>query len=49
MEPEVLEWVKANGGAGFLRKLTERLYELSQRENFQEFWNRIEGKKAEGP
>ena len=41
MEPEVLEWVKANGGAGFLRKLTERLYVLAQREDFQAAWVRI--------
>ena len=41
LEPEVMEWVKANGGAGFLRKLTERLHELVQREDFQETWNRI--------
>ena len=40
-EPEVLEWVKANGGAGFLRKLTEKLHDLVQEEDFQETWERI--------
>jgi hypothetical protein len=40
-EPEVLDWVKANGGASFLRKLAEKLHELVQQEDFQETWNRI--------
>lgn len=41
LEPEVMEWVKANGGAGFLRKLTERLYDLVQSDDFEETWERI--------
>ena len=41
LEPEVMDWVKENGGAGFLRKLTERLYELVQNEEFQETWEQI--------
>ena len=41
LEPEVMDWVKENGGAGFLRKLTERLYELVQNEEFQDAWDQI--------
>ena len=41
LEPEVMDWVKENGGAGFLRKLTERLYELVQSEEFQDTWEQI--------
>lgn len=41
LEPEAMEWVKANGGAGFLRKLTERLHELVHLDDFQDAWKRI--------
>ena len=41
LEPEVMAWVKANGGAGFLRKLTERLHELVQEDEFQNTWKQI--------
>lgn len=41
LEPEVMAWVKENGGAGFLRKLTERLYDLVKSEEFQDTWEQI--------
>jgi len=41
LEPEVRDWVKENGGAGFLRKLTERLYELVQNDEFRDTWEQI--------
>lgn len=41
LEPEVMEWVKANGGAGFLRQITERLHELVNGNDFEEAWERI--------
>ena len=41
LEPETMAWVKENGGAGFLRKLTEKLHSLVQTEDFQETWKQI--------
>lgn len=41
LEPEVLDWVKENGGAGFLRKVTEKLHQLTAEEDFQDAWARI--------
>jgi len=41
LDPHILEWVKEQGGAGFLRHVAGELYELRDEERFQEWWDRL--------
>lgn len=41
LDPHILEWVKAEGGAGFLRHVAGQLYELRDEETFQEWWEQF--------
>lgn len=41
LEPEAMEWVKANGGAGFLRRIIEKIHQLVPREDFRRAWDQI--------
>lgn len=42
LEPHLLDWVKEQGGASFLRHVTGQLYELAGDENFREWWGRLQ-------
>ena len=41
LEPELMEWVREQGGATFLRHVAGQLYELKNEENFQEWWKQL--------
>lgn len=41
LDPHILEWVKDQGGAGFLRHVAGQLYELADDEDFQVWWERL--------
>lgn len=42
LKPELMEWVKSQGGATFLRHVTGQLYELKDNEKFQEWWEQLQ-------
>lgn len=42
LEPEVLDWVREQGGGTWLRHATARLKELSEREAFQKWWREFQ-------
>lgn len=42
LEPEVLEWVRSQGGGTWLRFATGKLMELSQEPEFEVWWREFE-------
>ena len=48
LEPHLLDWVKEHGGASFLRHVTGQLYDLSENEDFVEWWGKLQIPEKEG-
>ena len=41
LEPELLEWVRQQGGGGWLRHVSRELRELSQQPEFHKWWEQL--------
>jgi hypothetical protein len=42
LEPDLLEWVRERGGAGWVRAMLRVLRGLSQLKGFARYWQRLE-------
>lgn len=42
LEPDLLEWVREQGGGGWLRHVSRELRELSKNAEFRDWWKQLE-------
>ena len=48
LEPELLDWVREQGGGGWLRHVSRELRDLSKQTEFQNWWKRLASPTEQG-